>query len=331
MNKIYVAFYDNAIRESSSSGGIFSLLAQHFDVVYGVAMTADNYGAKFVRTENDTSTIRGSKYLQASMGDTYLDVKNDLFSQKTVFFCGTICQVNGLKNFLGKEFDNLFCVDVVCHGVPSPALWEIYIKHQENVYGKKVRSVNFRCKEWKTLEVQENSAFISKDADAYMQMFLRNYCLRPSCYNCKAKQDKQSDISIGDFWGIENVAPEMDDNKGVSCVIVRSEKAVVLFEQLRSKLHCKEVSYEDAVKQNPSEFSSTNRPPERDVFFDDMNLMSFSELTQKYVGTSKASVLRKIKRKIKSILVRKNINLAGWKNYGIKFIFCDNQKRVGEQ
>ena len=322
MQKVYAAYYDNEVRKQSSSGGIFSLLSQHFDVVYGVAMTEDNYGAKFIRAEKDISTLRGSKYLQASAGDTFINIKNDLISGRRVLFSGTGCQVNGLKCFLGKQYENLFCVDVICHGVPSPALWEMYVKYQESVNGKKVQNVNFRCKEkgWKNFGIKENAVFISKDADPFMQMFLRDYCLRPSCYACKAKENKMSDMTIADFWGIESVAPEMNDNQGVSLVIVRTDKAVNIFEQCKPKLHFKEVSYEDGVKQNPSEFSSVRKPPERDNFFDDMRSISFAELSKKYAKPRTVSLVSRVKRKIKSILIPKS------GGYGILFVFYTDEK-----
>lgn len=322
--KTYAAYYDNDVRQQSSSGGIFSLLASKFDIVYGVAMTADNYSAEFVRAESDISALRGSKYLQANVGNTYINVKNDLKSGKTVLFSGTGCQVNGLKKFLGKVYDNLFCVDVICHGVPSPSLWEMYVKHQEQVNGNKVESVNFRCKKkgWKDFGMKENTVFVSKDVDPYMQMFLRDYCLRPSCYECKAKENKLSDMTIADFWGIENVAPEMNDNQGVSLIIVRNEKAIAMFDDMRSDLQCKEVSYEDGVRQNPSEYSSVKKPQERDAFFEDMHSMSFVELSQKYAKPRQMPLIIKLKRRIKSILV----NAKKWGDYGIQFIFCVDEK-----
>ncbi len=301
--QIYAAYYENDVREKSSSGGIFSLLATKFDIVYGVAMTDDCYGAHFVRAEGDISALRGSKYLQATVGDTYKDVKQDLESGKSVLFSGTGCQVNGLKLFLGKAYENLFCVDVICHGVPSPDLWKKYIKHQEQVRGEKIKTVNFRCKDqgWADYGMKENDVFSSKDADPYMLMFLRNYCLRPSCYACKAKGNYQSDMSIADFWGIETVAPEMNDDKGISLVMIRTEKAADLFEKIKNLLNCKAVSYENAVRQNPAEYRSVYRPQQRDTFFADMRSLSFEKLSRKYLHVS---FLKKVKRKIKKILVK---------------------------
>ncbi len=303
----YAAYYDNDdVREKSSSGGIFSLLASSFDVVYGVAMDEDCYGAHFVRAEKDISALRGSKYLQARVGDTFQDVKRDLEAGVSVLFTGTGCQVNGLKKFLNKEYDNLFCVDVICHGAPSPALWETYVKYREQELGEKIQSVNFRCKEkgWKGYGRKENSVFVFRNADLYTNLFLRDYCLRPSCYTCKAKDNKMADITIADFWGIDAVAPEMNDDKGVSLVLVRTEKGAGLFERLCVHLKYKEVSYEDGVRQNPSEYSSVHKPPERDTFFGDMASMTFAQLSEKYLKPRKVSFLVKVKRKMKRILVR---------------------------
>ena len=125
--KCYAAYFDNEIHKQSSSGGIFSLIASYCDVVYGVAMTDDCRRAEFRRMTEDISLLRGSKYLQAKVGDTFRQVKNDLENGKTVLFSGTGCQINGLKMFLQKDYTDLLTVDVICHGTPSPNLWDIYM------------------------------------------------------------------------------------------------------------------------------------------------------------------------------------------------------------
>ena len=129
--KTYAAYYNNDIRLSSSSGGIFSIIADSFDVIYGVAMSEDCYGAEFVRVEGDVAPLRGSKYFQAKVGDTFREVKKDLLDGKRVLFSGTGCQINGLSLFLGKGYENLFLLDIICHGVPSPKLWKEYVEYQE--------------------------------------------------------------------------------------------------------------------------------------------------------------------------------------------------------
>lgn len=307
--KTYAAIYENEIRKESSSGGVFSLLASNIleknGSVYGVTMTDDCYSAEFKRvtTEKGLYRLRGSKYFQAKVNKTYKLVKQDLQDGMDVLFSGTACQVNGLKLFLGKEYSNLTCVDVICHGVPSPALWKKYATFQEEKYAK-IQSVNFRCKDesWQDFGMKENQVFISMHTDSFMRMFLRDYCLRPSCYECLAKQDKKSDITIADFWGIDNVAPEMNDNKGTSLVIVRTDKGADIFEAVKGKLNLKEVSYEDGVRSNPSDYKSVRRPEQRDTFFNDMNFMDFSELEKKYAADIKVPLSIRVKHKIKSIL-----------------------------
>lgn len=306
--KTYAAiFNNNEIREKSSSGGIFSALAEKFDVVYGVAMTDDCYGAEMIRVEGDISPLRGSKYFQAKVGDTFKQVKKDLEEGRKVLFSGTGCQINGLSMFLGKEYPNLFLLDIICHGTPSPKLWREYVSFQEKKHGK-LESVNFRCKDdsWVDFGMKENQLYISKDTDSFMRMFLRNYCLRPACYECRAKHYKKSDMTIADFWGIENVAPEMNDGRGTSLVINRTEKGQELFDCIKSELKWKEVSYEDGVKGNPSEYSSVARPQQRDTFFTDLEELPFEEMEKKYAADIKVlfprKVMRKIKRTIKKIL-----------------------------
>ena len=301
MNTYAAIYKNNEIRMQSSSGGVFSLLAQQFEVVYGVAMTPDCYGAEMIRVEGDLSPLRGSKYLQAKVGDAFRRVKEDLMAGKKVLFSGTGCQINGLHMFLGEDYDKLYCVDVICHGVPSPRLWREYAKHQEVKYGK-LESVNFRCKDdgSKDFGMKLNQVYISKDKDSFMRMFLRDYSLRPSCYECHAKYYKTADLTIADFWGIENVAPEMNDGKGTSLIITRTEKGQSLFDSVKDELRWLEVSYEDAVNGNPSEYSSVGRPELRDSFFKDLKEMSFEGMEKKYAADIKISYLRRVLRKVKS-------------------------------
>lgn len=303
--KTYAAIYkNNEIRENSSSGGIFSALADKFDVVYGVAMTKDCYGAEMIRVEGNISPLRGSKYFQAKVGDAFKRVKKDLEDGRKVLFSGTGCQINGLSMFLGKEYSNLFLLDIICHGTPSPKLWREYVKYQERKHGK-LKSVNFRCKkeDWSNFGMKENQLYISKDEDSFMRMFLRDYCLRPACYECHAKNYKKSDITIADFWGINNVAPEMNDGRGTSLVIVRTDKGDRLFENIKNELRWKEVSYEEGVRSNSSEYKSVSRPQQRNTFYQDLSTLSFSEMDKKYIGEPLwKKVGRRVKRTIKKIL-----------------------------
>ena len=302
--KCYAAYFDNEIRKQSSSGGIFSLIASYYDVVYGVAMTDDCRSAEFRRMTDDISLLRGSKYLHAKVGDTFRQVKNDLENGKTVLISGTGCQINGLKMFLQKDYTDLLTVDVICHGTPSPKLWDIYVGYRESQSGEKLESVNFRCKDngWVNYGMKENQKYISKEKDPFMQMFLRDYSLRPACYRCHAKDMKLSDMTLADFWGIESVAPEMDDGNGTGLVIVRTDKGQEIFEAAKQQLIWKEVSYEEGVRSNPSEYRSAGRPEMRDAFFRDLSRIPFSEMAKKYASPTKTPVSVRLKRKIKNAI-----------------------------
>lgn len=314
----YAAYSKNInIKMASSSGGIFSLLAEEIinrkGIVYGVSMSQDCKYAEFMRvdTHSDLAKLRGSKYLQARVGRTYRKVKLDLESELTVLFTGTGCQISGLKNFLGKEYSNLYCVDVICHGVPSPKLWKEYVEYNEKQQNKRLVSINFRCKDdsWidfgiKRKDEGKKELYISKDKDPYMLMFLRDYCLRLSCYECLAKNDYKSDLTLADFWGIDKVAPELNDGKGTSLVIIRTEKGKKLFKNIKNEIVFKEVSYEDGVRNNKAEYSSADRPEERNYFFDDLNVKSFEEMIIRYGTPTPMSFKRKIKNKIIEMLLK---------------------------
>ena len=249
--------------------------------------------------------------------------------------------MNGLKAFLGENYDNLVCVDVICHGVPSPALWRKYAQYQEQKNGGKLKGINFRCKDdsWTDFGMkevlngipqgEEKRLYISKDKDPYMQMFLRDYCLRPSCYNCVAKNAKLADLTIADFWGINDVAPEMNDGKGTSLVLVRTDKGRKILEKISNDLRLKEVSYEDGVRSNPAEYRSCHRPPWRDIFFDDMHCMSFEELEKKYAAPIKVTFKSRVKRKIKNTIKFAIRVMWGGESkhnekYGLLFVFLRN-------
>lgn len=323
----YAAYsLDIVERLNSSSGGIFSLLSRKIlidgGVVYGVAMSDNCTRAEFLRVTDikGLSKIRSSKYLQAYVGNTFKDVKQDLENGLNVLFSGTGCHINGLVGFLGAGHDrcfvedrypNLFCIDVICHGTPSPALWRKYVKYVEGAYGSSVHSVNFRCKDksWhdfgmKPFFTNETYVYIPKSKDPFMLMFLRNYCLRPSCYECKAKDFKLSDLTIADFWGIDKIAPEMTDGKGTSLILVRTEKGERLFQSISDKLTLKLMTYEEGIADNPVEYRSSLRPSERDSFFIDMREMSFAELIKKYAVPTPIPFSHRVRKVIKMILVK---------------------------
>lgn len=302
--KTYAAYYDNEIRNASSSGGIFSLLVSQFDVIYGVEMDEKNQYAIYVRKTKDIASLRGSKYMQAKVGDSFKQIKKDLLEGQQVLFVGTACQVNGLHAFLQCEFSNLLTVDVICHGVPTAYYWQKFVEGQD------IYHVNFRAKKggWEnyTYGMLLNDRYIPYDKNKYMDLYIKDYMLRPCCYECVCKRTKKSDMTLGDFWGIEKIDPSMSDNRGTSVVMVRSEKGQDLFDRVKAKMIWKEVSYEDGVKQNPSEYKSSERPSDRQQFFEDMKKMSFDELYNKYMRRPRIwnrmfSKLNRLKRKERKI------------------------------
>lgn len=315
---------DKEILDKSSSGGLFSAFANEIldnnGIVYGVAMRDDLKSAHHIRVDNknDLSLLRGSKYLQSDSENIYVQVEKDLVEGKKVLFTGVPCQINALRMFLRKEYENLFCVEVICHGTPSPALWKKYVLYLENKYKAKIESVDFRNKKygWKRFglvkEGKNISQYLDQSTDPYMIMFLRDYCLRPSCYECNAKKlESMADVTIADFWGIENVLPELDDDKGTSLVLVQTKKGSKLLDSVKENIEIKEVPYEKGIAGNPSYYKSVNRPIQRNTFFDDMNNLNFDQLQKKYCRVSKKQKIKRIIMKSIAYKLYRRIHAGG--------------------
>lgn len=310
---------DEEIRKVSSSGGIFTLLAEVIleekGVVFGASFN-EKYEVyhTYIENENELEKFRGSKYLQSSINDTYKKTQEFLENGKYVLFTGTPCQIEGLKSFLRKDYDKLYTQDIICHGVPSPKVWNKYFQFREKEDRDKPKKISFRNKDggWKLFNMKfEYSNFEyrkNKIEDIYMQAFLRNTSLRDSCYNCSfKKKNRISDITLADFWGIENILPEMDDNKGTSLVIVNSEKGQELLNKIIEKMIYKRVDLDSALKYNPSMTNSVNKEKNREKFFENLDKIEFDKLVKKY--TYKPNIIRriigKIKRTIKKVIKRK--------------------------
>ena len=311
-NKVYSAKYENPEfyaafnlneedRKNSSSGGIVSLIAKNVFNKHGVV-----YGANFenkvlkhirIESEKDLYKIIGSKYLQSEIGDILKVVKEDLDKGKQVLFTGTPCQIEGLKSYLNTEYENLICVSIICHGVPSPEVFKRYLEEKERKNNKQIKNVKFRnksfgwhnyCISYENEKVEDIVPFTD---DTYMNGFLSNYILRESCYNCQMKFNKKSrsDIILGDYWGIENVFPEMDNDKGVSAVIVNSKIGKIIFEEIKVNTEYKYTTLEDILKANPCLVTSANYTKYRDQFFEliktneiktSIKALKYDELTQ---------------------------------------------------
>jgi coenzyme F420-reducing hydrogenase beta subunit len=258
---------DDQIVAASSSGGVFTLLARQTassgGVVFAVAMSEDCRSAVYQSAENENqlAAMRGSKYVQSRKGDVFLEVKQELDAGREVLFCGTPCDVNGLYNYLRQtntNRDNLLLVDFICHGTPSPLVWEEYVSRCEKMAQSAVVGAEFRNKTdgWRKFSVKisfENREQRIKtlEQDLFLKGFLADLYLRPSCHECAAKGWKRvSDFTVADAWGVEHYCTELADDKGTSLVLVNSEKAERLFAQLSEQMWFAEVLPERAIEYN---------------------------------------------------------------------------------
>lgn len=274
---VYAAKHkDEQIRMASSSGGAFTAIAESVIDEGGVV-----FGAKFnqnwevvhsyTETKEGLESFRGSKYVQSRIGESYKATERFLKTGRNVLFSGTPCQIFGLKLFLRKDYDNLLTVEIVCHGVPSPKIWREYlgtlqllnigfISHKDKSTGWRDYSFTIRDNEGKILftEYARNNK--------YLMTFISNFTLRPSCFSCPAKVGKsRADITLADYWGIERLLPQLDDNKGISFICANTEKGKVFIEQLN--LQMKPTDYHKSIPYNLCIVKSTKEPAERRQFW----------------------------------------------------------------
>lgn len=284
-------------RKASSSGGVFSLMAHAFvqqgGIVCGCTWNENCVACHiFVDNEAELVKLQSSKYVQSALSDTFAKVKSMLQDGKQVMFSGTPCQVAGLKNYLRKPYDNLFCVDLLCHGVPSPALFESYKRMMENKYGSKIIWANCRNKDksWKRLSMELRFADGQKYRkfclyDPYLSVFLSNKSLRPSCYACKfTKKERVGDITIGDFWGLGKQNYEYDDDKGISMVLQNTCNGANLFESIKGNVSWLEKDIATAIEGNKVLYQPTRQHPARDAFYKSFEEEGFDIAINKYAN-----------------------------------------------
>lgn len=305
---------DDSIRMESSSGGVFTLIAEQVISEGGIVIGAE-FNIDFEVEHNsverieDLDRLRGSKYVQSRIASMYVQVRDFLKQGKKVLFTGTPCQIGGLISYLGKPYENLICVDIVCHGVPSPAIWKKYVDFREKIAGSPTKRIAFRRKNegWKRYSVsflfKNNSEYREPlNKDLFMKAFLKDVCLRPSCYACEFKTlHRQSDITLADFWGIQNMLPEMDDDKGTSLIFINSETGQTLFDEIKDKMIYKEVDIQETVKYNSAAIKPPSYNPKRDGFMEKKDILPFDRLVNKYCNDS---LLTRLKRKVKSGIKR---------------------------
>lgn len=303
---------DEKLRRNSSSGGVFSVLAKRVIDTGGVVFGARFDGHFCVRhdfaaAEEELARFRGSKYVQSRIGDSFLQAKFFLDQGRPVYFSGTPCQIGGLKAFLRKEYENLICQDLVCHGVPSPKVWKQYVAFRETETGTPALNISLREKSrgWKqysvAFEFEDGTEYRQiLDQDPYMRLFLKNVCLRPSCHHCAFKMPYgQSDITLADFWGVEQILPVFSDDKGTSLVLLNTEKGRTFFASASGSLIAEKTDLRGAVLRNPAEYRSAKANLHREKFFQDLDSEDFIQLARRYTADP---ITEKARKKLRYIL-----------------------------
>ena len=301
-------------RVISSSGGVFIALArkvlQSNGIVFGCALD-ENFLAHhiLISSESELPNIVGSKYMQSRLDNIFNIIRNNLKLEKKVLFCGTTCQVAGLKAFLEKEYSNLICIDFICLGVPSPKIWSDYLNAFFNV--QDIKKINFKDKTngWHkfSLRITNKSRgdFVKIGAKTlFFAGYFKGLYVRPCCSECVFKSDNNiiSDITISDCWGAEHIAPELDDDKGLSSVVCHTQSGLDLFYSISKELIFKEAELEDIQLYNNGYCKSRSSGVLRSRFWNDYHKKGAKKSFKKYCKPEETNIVIRGIRKIKRII-----------------------------
>lgn len=328
---VYAAKNHNEhIRMESSSGGIFTPIAESIiaegGVVFGAKFDSDwSITHSYTESIEGLKEFRGSKYVQSKIGDSYTHAKQFLDAGRKVLFTGTPCQIAGLKHLLRKEYNTLTTIEVICHGVPSPRIWHDYLEyHKQQMQSNEITDISFRDKSngWHKYNFKicvakkggtENSTeqkcrVVPYDKDLFMNGFLKDIYLRPSCYACAAKEGRSgADISIADYWGVEHIHQQLDDDKGIGLVIVNTPKGITRLTAIASQIDYTVTDYAQAVAYNPSISRSVCEPKQRAKFWREYNTKKLAaiELTLKRMRPTKFDRLKNRIRRLVTRMINK--------------------------
>ncbi len=321
--EVYAVWHkDEKIIKKSSSGGAFAVFARYilekggfvFGAAYDEALCVNHIE---VNSLDDLDLLHGSKYVQSNIGDIYRTVKSLLEKGQYVLFSGTPCQVAGLYGFLGHEdYENLLTCDFVCHGVPSPGVFKKYIDYKEEKERSKLIKIEMRTKKRSWVSPFGMSHVYNNGKqkelrnvfkDPYMNGFLYDIFLRNTCYDCPyAKIPRESDITLGDFWGIGIYEPFNHSTKqGISLVLINSKKGQAVFNNCMGEMYFEKRSLEEAKKGNVMLSPRKYNHPSREAFFKDMKTKPFEDLIIKYLQRRPS---------FKNILIKLIIKLVGIRN-----------------
>lgn len=332
--KTIAAIHKNMrIRWDSTSGGAFTALADAMyrqgGYVSGAIYNEDFSVRNFISNNpEDLVKIRSSKYLQSKAEGVYAEIRTLLRKGEKVLACGTPCQMAALRSFLRKDYENLIIVDFICRGVNSPKVYRKYLDSLERKHGGKVIYVKAKNKElgWRNLTrkvVFDNGKIYYgvRMEDDFRRGYHTNVFCRPSCYTCQYKDfPRMADITIADYWGIEKVDKNLDNNIGTSMILLNSKKGEKYFELAKNDLEFRETIFESILAGNGALTSSLSAPKiNREQFFEDLDKGTFEEVTEKYFPLKKSSVSRKQKIK-KKIKIFRNI----YQNFGLSLrAYCN--------
>lgn len=313
---------DESEHSTSSSGGVFAVLARCFlcngGYICGAAFD-ETVVLKHVLTnkEEDLEKIKGTKYVQSELGNVYRKIKDLLEKGTPVLFSGTPCQVAGLRSFLDRQYDNLLTVDLICHGVPSPIVLKRYLSEISGEYP--VQNMSFRDKTnglsdvYLTFDLSNGEVVRERYSDSeYIKGFIQNLTIRPSCFRCRFKGlDRCSDITIGDYWGLNDYHPEMITKLGTSAVLVHSPHGQKYFDLIKDDLKYVESKPESIAFWNTCLKESVEYNPSREEFFKNIDEMTIKENINKLYkapekNTAKISFAKRVVRKVKSVIGHAN-------------------------
>lgn len=326
--KAYAAFSLNrTIQDNSSSGGIFTEISlcvlRQNGIVYGAAYDED-WKVKHIAVEqvDELYKLRGAKYSESILGNVFTEIKEHLQNGKLVLFSGTPCQVEGLKTFLNKKYENLICLDFVCHGIPSPMAWTAYIESHKTISNSKPVSINQRSKStgWSRysysceIEYEDGTKYSEQSFnDLYMKLYCNDYISRKSCSTCDFKgYNRSSDITIGDFWGIWDIDQEMDNGMGTSLVLIHSTIGMNLFYKIQDHIKFKNVELKDVERENPSLLYASREKIERSTVLNTIKDNRFNELWNFFPVSS-------------------STELPIWKRVARRFVRIIRSAKVGEK
>ena len=298
----------------SSSGSIFPPIAEWIldnnGLVVGAAYDNDfNVVHKIVESKDELCVLQGSKYLQCKAdNETFKYIRKELKNGRKVLYSGMACQVEGLKSFLRKDYDNLYTIDLICMGIPSYVVWQKYLSA---FFGdEKIKSINFKekSKGWDTFTFRvDTDKRIFKERgmhNLYLRSMFLSWNMRPSCFQCPFKNAKRiSDFTLADAWGVYHSTPDINDNKGLSSVIVHSNKGLELWNILKDKIDSVQVSIDDIAAGNSNLITNKPQTGDRKLFFETLNVNS-KEAFLNLCSIRKAPLKQRIKNKLIAMLSR---------------------------